>query len=58
MAVPGDILPPGKPSKTGVYGIVSRNNGLLLRAPIIQEAAELFRDPEYRDVCEVFLERL
>lgn len=52
--VPGRELSPGDKSVTGVYAIVSTDSGILLRAPIIQGVAELYRDTS-RAIHEAFL---
>jgi hypothetical protein len=57
-AIPGRLLDENETSKSGAYGVISRINGSLLRAPLIQPVAEMYRDKQYRDICEVYLERI
>jgi hypothetical protein len=56
--IAGRILDVGELSKTGIYGVLSKNKGVLLRAPLIQQVAEMYRDNQYRDICEVYLEKV
>ena len=57
-AVTGRILTHNEQSSTHVYGVVSKNNGVLLRAPLNQHIAEMYRNSQYRDICEVYLEKV
>jgi hypothetical protein len=57
-AVVGRALDVDESSTSGVYGVTSKNNGVLLRVPLIQPIAEMYRDSQYRDIHEVYLERI
>jgi hypothetical protein len=50
----GNRLDEGQASASGVYGIVSANKGMALRASLFQEGAELMRDSS-RDIHEMWL---
>lgn len=52
--IAGRNLADGELSKSGIYGIVSAKNGLLLRASLIAGVAELYRDST-RSICEAYL---
>lgn len=42
-------------SRTGIYAVVSTSKGIVLRAPMFKEMAEMYRDPS-RSIYEAFLE--
>jgi hypothetical protein len=50
----GKRLDAGQASASGVYGIVSANKGMALRASLFQEGAEMMRDSS-RDIHEMWL---
>lgn len=47
----GKLLQPGQASDTNIYLIVS-HKGIILRAALTKEVAELYHDPESRDIYE------
>lgn len=49
--VRGKLLEPGEVSKTNIYLIVS-HKGIILRAALTKEVAELYHDPDSRDIYE------
>lgn len=51
----GKTLEPGEKSRSGIYAIVSKQKGIILRASLIQGIAELYRDESFREIKEAFL---
>lgn len=49
--VRGKLLAPGEVSGTNIYLIVS-HKGIILRASLSKEIAELYHDPDSRDIYE------
>lgn len=49
--VRGKLLAPGDVSETKIYLIVS-HKGIILRATLSKEIAELYHDPDSRDIYE------
>lgn len=49
--VRGKLLAPGDVSETNIYLIVS-HKGIILRATLNKEVAELYHDPDSRDIYE------
>ena len=49
--VRGKLLVPGEVSETNIYLIVS-HKGIILRATLNREVAELYHDPDSRDIYE------
>lgn len=49
--VRGKLLAPGEESKSKIYLIVS-HKGIILRATLSREVAELYHDPDSRDIYE------
>lgn len=47
----GKLLAPGEVSETNIYLIVS-HKGIILRATLSREVAELYHDPDSRDIYE------
>lgn len=47
----GRLLSPGEESKSNIYLIVSKK-GIILRASLSKEVAELYHDPDSRDIYE------
>ena len=47
----GKLLTPGEVSETNIYLIVS-HKGIILRATLSREVAELYHDPDSRDIYE------
>ena len=50
----GHALDQSQISRTGIYGVVSTMNGIILRLPVIKELADMYRDSS-REIVEVFL---
>ena len=50
----GQALNQSQISRTGIYGVVSTMNGIILRLPVIKELADMYRDSS-REIVEVFL---
>lgn len=49
--VRGKLLSPGEESNSSIYLIVS-HKGIILRACLSKEIAELYHDPDSRDIYE------
>ena len=49
--VRGKLLAPGEASESKIYLIVS-HKGIILRATLSKEIAELYHDPDSRDIYE------
>ena len=47
----GRLLLPGEESRSNIYLIVSKK-GIILRASLSKEVAELYHDPDSRDIYE------
>lgn len=51
----GAVLKPGQRSSSGLYALVSKQKGIVLRISMFQEIAEMQLDPEFRYLQEVWL---
>jgi hypothetical protein len=48
-------LAPGERSLSGLYALVSRETGIILRVSLIQGIAEMHRDPASRDIYSAWI---
>lgn len=48
-------LAPGERSPSGLYALVSRDTGIILRVSLIQGIAEMHRDPASREIYAAWI---